>query len=72
MVFKMSEFEKPPKDRQEEILRNAAVALDRYCNDIEDCGAGYNILRYARMGLFQVKAIEIPGVKTNGEMFEEP
>jgi hypothetical protein len=40
-----------------EALRGASVekALQDYTNDIMDCSAGYNILRYARQGLLTYK-----------------
>lgn len=67
----MYDFGKLPKERQEEILKNAKEALAKWQNDPNASGAGYNILRYARMGLLEVKApeVKIPGVKTKLQGF---
>jgi hypothetical protein len=48
-------------DDNREALREASVekALQDYTNDIMDCSAGYNILRYARQGLLTYKEQEV-------------
>jgi len=45
--------------------REASVekSLQDYTNNIMDCSAGYNILRYARQGLLTYK---VQGVKDEG------
>lgn len=47
--------------QQRDATQKAAVekALQDYTNDVMDCGAGYNILRYARQGLLTYKAQEV-------------
>lgn len=47
-----------PEDMSEEqykkLLESAQKALDDYQKDVMNCGAGYQILRYAKAGLYEV------------------
>lgn len=44
-----------PREQYEEVLKSAQKALDDYQEDVMDCSAGYQILRYAKSGLYEVK-----------------
>lgn len=48
-----------PREQCEEVLKSAQKALDDYQKDVMDCNAGYQILRYAKAGLYEVKKMTI-------------
>jgi hypothetical protein len=50
------------RDKEHPMKQFVENALDRYLCDTYDCGAGYDILRYARRGLILVDASVSPQV----------
>lgn len=50
------------RDKEHPMKQYVEDALDRYRRDINDCGAGYDILRYTKLGLIATDASVDPQV----------